>query len=316
MLKLFLPCSVSREKQIISKVKILEQYEKRGFRVGIEVFSADDLFDPAVVKKCEANLEKWLPPTFDLSLHAPFFFKDQKVWKNNYFSSKQGLEKLIYIFSLADRLGAKFITIHASMFYSYSELRMLSGNEMIRRKKEHIARIKHDLILARIHYPHIKICIENMPFPWGEDRWLNPEENIYDPCFVDLADFQEIVDPAQNIFIALDTSHLAANLDSSQMLKEIKKIGPMIGHVQFSDLSGHWKPFFSLADEGVIPGDGRIGERVCRELLTYFLKIAEKQHDLGIELEVSNQDYEDPEECEVALKRIVSWIEDIRKLKK
>jgi sugar phosphate isomerase/epimerase len=150
-----------------------------------------------------------------------------------------------------------------------------------------------------------------MPCGLTVDNQLDPQKAFYEICFVDLSDFEKIVCSANNIFATVDVCHLAQVFDSSQLLDQIQRLGKGLGHVHFSDVGSIWCPFISLVKEGVTLGDGRIGKRVCKELLHYFLEYSKKQ-DLAIVFELHDENFKELEESRESLIRTMEWLETLK----
>ncbi|MCK4454161.1 sugar phosphate isomerase/epimerase [Candidatus Parcubacteria bacterium] len=311
-LRLMSPCRVSDERQLKAKIGVFRELVGDEYPIGLEIrIEMDDIYNPLVLEKTKANLEKLQEPIF-LSLHGPFELKESS--KRNFFSSKQGFKNLAKTVEFAEEIEADLINIHAHLFVSYDELRKMEQSDKLESfNKASIQRVKRDLQkLRQTTSPEIKICVENMPYCLTADTVLDPQEIIYELCFVDPEDFLQIVEPENNIFATIDVCHLAQVYDSSQLLSRIKKLGRGLGHIHLSDLGNIWQPFISLAEEGVIPGDGRIGESVYKKILAYLLEFSEKQ-DLGIVLEIDDKDFIKLEESKKSFERVMGWLKELKR---
>ncbi|MBI2450075.1 MAG: TIM barrel protein [Candidatus Nealsonbacteria bacterium] len=310
MLALQVPCRVTDGEQLRAKLGLLEDYKDTGYQFGIEIVGPwNDFFSLKNVKVIQKSLRS-LPESLYLSLHAPY---DARVnWKRNFFSSDKGFTNLLHVFYLADFFGVHLVNLHASLFCTNDELRKISaaGNLEIR-KRELIERVGAVLAEAHSRYPQQKICLENMPYCWDHDLAPDPNDMIYETCFVDLKDFLSVVNPGNNIFATVDTCHLAAVYDSSQLLGEIKQLGGGLQHVHFTDIKRVWQPFVSLAEEGVVPGEGRIGEKIFKELLRYFSEFSLGQ-DLSIVLEINDKNLIELTNLKTSLKKTVGWLDELR----
>lgn len=302
-------CWPKDKTQLEVKIRLLKECVGNEHPVGLEIgLGMDDLNNPSMLKKIKANLEE-LPDSVYLSLHGPYDFK--KGSKRNFFQSEEGFANLLKTTQLADEIKAELINIHANRFISYMELKK-KQSDLISFKEASIQGIKRDLQrLIKEAKPSQKICIENMPYFIGVDRVIDPEEAFYELCFVDPEDFLEIANPKKNIFATIDICHLAQVYDSSQLLSQIQKLGRGLGHIHLSDLGNIWQPFINLTEEGVIPGNGRIGEKVFKELLRYFLEFSEKQ-DLSIVLEINDKDLTKLEESKESFGKITDWLKDLK----
>jgi len=311
-LRLMVPCRVSDERQLEAKIRVLRELVRDEYPIGLEIRTEmDDIYNPLILEKTKVNLEKLQESVF-LSLHGPFELK--RGSKRNFFSSEEGFENLVKTIKFAEEIEADLINIHAHLFVSYDELRKMEQNNKIESfKRVSIQKVKRDLQkLRQTISPEIKICVENMPYCLTSDTVLDPQEIIYELCFVDPEDFLQIVEPENNIFTTIDVCHLAQVYDSSRLFYQIQRLGRGLGHIHLSDLGNIWQPFIGLAKEGVIPGNGRIGERVFKEILGYLLEFSEKQ-DLGIVLEIDDKDFIKLEESKKSFKRVMGWLKELKR---
>jgi len=305
-----LPCPGSDREQLEAKIDLLEECVGSKYPKGLEIgLEMEDLDNLKVLSDIENNLSI-LPNHMTTSLHGPI--KLERGFQDNFFQSQQGFESLVKTIQFARDIKAEPVNIHAHSYVSYQKLKILKrdgGIEAYRRKA--IANVKLGLHrLKELFSPSPKICIENVPWCLTVDRVDDPQEALYELICVELSDFLEIVNPAQNIFATVDIDHLAQWRDSSQLLDDIKKLGRGLGHVHFSDVGDIWQPFISRVKEGIIPGDGRIGERVSKELLEYFVTFAERQ-ELGIVLEVEEEDFSTPKNSRESLERTMKWLKEL-----
>lgn len=314
-LRLVLPCDASDDKQLKAKTQLLKQYQKKGFSIGLEILlEMDYLFNRDILERIITNVEG-LPKSMVLSVHGPIELK--KGSHRNFFQSEEGFSNLIKTVQFALLINAESINIHAHRFLSYEALKKAREDQKIPAlKRESILKVKADLIRLRERVSFLpKIYVENVPYCLTVDNILNPEEALYELCFVDPQDFLKIIDPDKNIFATIDVDHLAQVYDSSQLLSKIQKIGRGLGQIHFSDVGTLWQPFISLVEEGLIPGDGRIGERIFRELLGYFIDYSRTQ-ELNIVIEVHDRDYTELKESKIALRKVARWLKEISSLKR
>ncbi len=314
MIRLMTPCRPCKKEQLEASLSLLEAYVGDRYPVGIEIVGPwNDFFDPKIIKEIKRSLQD-LPSSFFLSLHAPFEGKISS--KRNFFNSKQGFCNLLSVMRLADELGVDLVNLHSSMLLSYASLSKIgskkkNGMEIYRKKAT-------DKVLAGLTDVRFllgkacgqKICVENVPYAWGGNSILDSKRMIYEACFVEPEDFLQIINPKANIFATIDVCHLAMVYDSSQLLAEIKKLGKGLGHIHLSDLGGVWQPFISLAKEGAVLGEGRIGEKVFKELLCYFLEYA-KEQDLSLLLEINDKEFVKRENLRKSFRILMEWLKEL-----
>lgn len=309
-MKIMVPVLAKGEKQIAVKLQILR--ELAGQReIGLEFMGSwDDFFDPATVEKIVANAAG-LPEDVYLSLHAPFDARKEN-WGKNFFSSAAGLENFRQIMRLAEKIKARTVTTHVSGFHSFVEMKALQsgdGGKLRQARGDLIRHVQRTLVLIRTEFPAIDVCVENVPYVWSMDTFLNPEAAVYEIAFAEPEDFLQITDKEARIFANIDVCHLAAVLDSSQIVSALRGLSSRLAYVHLSDLAGLWQPFIGVACEGAIPGQGRIGLRVFRESVQY-LSYLSRTVDLKMVVEVHDYDHYDPQETRQALLKVIAWLDE------
>ena len=313
MLRLITPCRPCKKEQLEASLDLLGVYVGDRYSVGIEIVGPwNDYFDPKIIEQTKKNLQG-LPKSVFLSLHAPFDIK--KGSKRNFFSSEQGFQNFLKVVKLADEIGANLVNFHSSLLLSYKDLKKMqkAGDENVKiYKTRSIMKVKRaleDVQFIAGNGASRKLCLENVYYVLSGDSILNPEKMIYETTFVEPEDFLRVINPAANIFATIDVCHLSMVYDSSQLLAKIKKLGKGLGHIHLSDSGGIWQPFVSPAKEGAVLGEGRIGEKVFKELLCYFLEYSKKQ-DLGLVLEINDKEFVRRENLRESFKRLINWLKE------
>jgi len=307
---------LSKREELKSKIRLLQEFFGDKYPIGIESFGYwNDYFDPFLFSIAKKNVEELMPKSMALSIHAPFSVKPHSI--HDFFAFPQGFSSLKKLLDFSDELGADLINFHVSPLVTYGELKDLSEYKRVQDHKEKTIRSVRSRLERAQALPCRKvlkkICVENVLYTFSHDRELDPEKMVYTIIdFSDPRDLMQVINPARNIYATIDVCHLACVCDSSQLLKKIKLLGNGLGHVHFSDAGQVWKPFMSLGAEGLIPGQGRIGEKVGKELLAYFLEISREQ-DLSIVFEIKDNDYLKLEESREGFKVIRKWLDELDK---
>ena len=306
---IMVPCYPVK-KQIEAKVFLLREIELTGNRVGMEfLLKMDDLDNPSLLKEFERNI-KILPKDIELSLHAPFDIREGS--KRNFFVSDKGYENLRKTMQFAKNINAKLVNIHAHLFLTYQEIKEMGTEDISDFKKDSIQKTKEGLTRIRREkaFSDIDICVENVPYCLTTDRFLDPRKALYELCFVEPRDFLEIASEENSIFATIDVCHLAEVYDSSELLAEMREIGKSIKHIHFSDLASIWQPFICLVKEGEVLGEGRIGERILKEILSYLLA---ELPEVSLVLEIDDKDFIKLEESRRSSKILLKWLEEIER---
>lgn len=312
MLYLMLPCLCSSENQVKSHLSILEECHKAGYSIGLELFTRmDDLDNSRELEATVQNLIN-LPKDMLLSLHAPLELKRGST--RNFFcapSLEAEVEHFAKLAEWVDALDVGIVNFHAHRIFTFDELSRLNPQQVEDIRTAHLDKMGNILQLLEAKYlPGKKICIENVPYCLTSDLTSDPREILYEACFTNLRDFHRITGPGTNVFATIDTCHLAQMYDSSELISEISGISDILGHVHFSDLGKNWQPFMDLTEEGVVPGDGRIGRQVMKNLLEHFFQLG-KSRDLGLVVETLDVDHNNPVQKAKAIKRILSWLSEL-----
>lgn len=314
MLKILAPCRPSDSVQLEKKIAILKEYIGNKYSVGLEIVGpANDFLNPKILETTIRNLSLFRSENLFFSIHFPFWSHKRASSPFNLACPKPIFYKAVEATAmLANEINAGVINIHPSTPISFWQRSAIKSNaELEERRKLILEKVRVNLVEIQAMFGR-KVCLENMPPVYHSGYEANPRKVFYDICFFRSSDFLLVVEPAKNIFATVDTSHLAGALDSSQLLGEIKSLGSALGHVHFNDIGHRYQPFLAPFEDGLIPGEGGIGERVFKELLRYFVDYS-IVHDLSVNIEVGSKDYHNPIELEESVKRIGQWLDEIKR---
>jgi len=173
------------------------------------------------------------------------------------------------------------------------------------------ALIRQNLVDASNRNPRVIIGLENLPhFPNSDDpELINFPEKIGRSVFECLGDYKEAVEGTK-LKLTFDTAHYGYEFpigDKIDLVSAIDIFGEHLRHVHISDAKGYWAPYVSIAGDGLVPGQGKIGEE---EFIRFFRHLR-NNYDLSkvsIEAEVQDADYQNPKNRRETLKRIVKWL--------
>lgn len=323
MLRIMLPCYLVKE-QLEAKLALLRQVtegrylewlptEDQKYAVGLEIGTDMPCFiEPTFFDRSKRLLDAvGLPKELYLSFHGPHEMRAPNH-PFNFFNGKDGFENLIRAVNFANLIGAELVNVHAHQGLHGRQLTAINRDGLTNLKQLHLRTVRDTLAKLRDKTGTTPIvCVENVPHNFHGDQHMDPLMCLYELAFVDPADFTEIISPTQNIFACIDVCHLAQVYDSSELLDKIKPLGADVRHVHFSDVSGVWHPYISICHEGRIPGTGRIGKRVSRELLAHFMALAE-QVDVNLVLEINDSDWVDIKETKQGLEELLTMLWSVR----
>lgn len=314
MLRIMLPCRACNEDDLKARIGILRSCVGEKYSIGLELVGPwNDFFDNDIIKKTKNNLVKFQEHNdIFLSLHAPLNKKD--LGKNLFNPGEKQANNLRHIIKVAKEVGAFLVNVHGSSILSYQEmLREKRGIEaLVSAQIDRVAKILGEVSFSGT------LCVENITGYWGMNKLdvknlSDFEEANYEIAFVNTEDFLLLHEKQERAFATIDICHLSAVYDSSELLNQLRKVGPILRHVHLSDSRSTWHQFLPRFEEGLIPGDGKIGERVFREDILPYLVELSKERDINIMLEVLDKDFIASEESIKALKRLMVWLVEIDK---
>jgi sugar phosphate isomerase/epimerase len=171
--------------------------------------------------------------------------------------------------------------------------------------------IIQSLLNASERHSRIRIGLENLPlFPNSDDPDLiHKPEKVGRTVFEELSDYRRAVEDTP-IRLTFDTAHYAYDAPIGakvDIVSAVDVFGDYLRHLHISDARGFWEPGKSVARDGYIPGEGKIG---IEEFKRFFTHIKEN-YDLTkvtLEAEVQDEDYSNPINREETLKRMVNWL--------
>ena len=208
-----------------------------------------------------------------------------------------GRELLATYRALAERLGSGYVHVHGAAGYR--------GCEAPADKIKILERIRENMLNVWGGDRSIAVGIENLPLPSACDFDENPE-TVWSDCVEGVEDCLEVVGDT-GLKVTFDTAHYGINGKAGKMdlVHPVRRLGDRLHHLHVGDAEGNWVPHKSRAYDGLVPGDGKIGEEA---FATFFRYIKDNHPDLGICIEVHNKDFKDPAESRESVRRTVNWL--------
>jgi len=171
--------------------------------------------------------------------------------------------------------------------------------------------IKQNLLKVSREHLRIKIGLENLPvFPNSDNPDLiNCPEKVGKTVFETLEDYVAVVN-GTNLMLTFDAAHFAYDLEKGRidLVSAVDVFGGYLRHVHVSDAKGVWVPHESVAGDGYVPGEGKIGS----DEFARFFRHLKDNYDLSkinVEAEVQDSDYSNLVNREETLRRIVKWLD-------
>lgn len=287
----------AKSKDVELMLNLLEKTVPKKYESGLEIIGKADHFkNPEEIAKIVENITGLAKGAY-LSVHG---FSGLEVYESGLADmreEKSGGKLLDTYLDIADKIGANYIHIHSGAGYK-------GINKALKDKKEELNKIRN-ILLSRASKSKVPIGIENLPSPSMGDVekdhdqiWCDGVESI-DDCL-------EIVE-GTNLKVTFDTCHYASDKEGEiDLVAPLQKLGAYAVYLHISDMQGRWVPHQSVWTEGVIPGQGRIGEEQFKKFFQY---IKENCPDVGLCIEVANPDFKNPVETEIAVKQILKWLQ-------
>lgn len=299
MLKIILPTTAAYKDDFERMLGLLERTVDKEYEIGLEIKGKPEHFqEERYLDQIKENIISVAKGVY-LVIHG---FSGIEVYESGIgdMRSDEGRKYLEVLLRLGEDTGADYVHVHGGAGYRGAELSSQEKREGLDNIRENILSCKNDL---DIKYP---LGIENLPNPSMGDYPFGSED-IWRDCVDSIDDCLYIVEGTE-LKVTFDTCHYAANkIGKIDLVEPAEKLREHLYHVHINDVYGYWVPSKSVWREGVIPGDGNIGEESFRGFLTY---IRGNHPDISICLEVYNADYKNPVESEESIKRVLDWLKD------
>jgi len=294
MTRIFLPTMAAKKSDIEGMLRLLER--TAGKDIGLEIIGVAGHFqDGEVVKEIISNVNSVAKgvPTI---VHG---FSGLDVYKLGTADMRTDAGKgtLNTYLDIAKHVGSHYVHVHGAAGYK--------GKQKTREEKIPELRAIRRNLLSCLQNATCPIGIENLPTPSAGDYDANPE-TVWRDCAESIGDCLEVVD-GTNLRITFDTCHYATDRREEEidLIAPLKRLGDKCRYLHVSDVVGFCEQPNSVWTEGVVPGEGRIGNDSFEKLFRY---IRENRPNIEICVEVANKDFKNPVESEETIKRIRNWL--------
>lgn len=296
MLKIIVPTMAANSKDVELMLYLLERTVPKNYEIGLEIIGKADHFKkPEDMAKIVENITKLAKGAY-LSVHG---FSGLAVYESGLadMTKEESGGKLLDAYSdIADKTRANYVHVHSGAGYK-------GINNAPKDRKGELNKIRN-ILLSRASRSKIPIGIENLPSPSMGDMETDPVQ-IWCDTVASIDDCLDIVKDS-NLKITFDTCHYASDKEGEiDLVTSLQKLGAYTDYLHISDIQGRWIPYQSVWQEGVMPGQGRIGEEQFKRFFQY---IKENYSDAGLCIEVTNQDFKNPLETEESIKKVLGWL--------
>ncbi len=276
------------EKEVLKK-------HRGQFDIGLEIGGLSEHFtNPEYLENIVENI-KSVASGVKTTVHG---FSGLEIYTKDLADMSKGVGKNLlktYI-KLAKKLGSNYVHVHGAVGYQ--------GIKEPKDKEQVLMQIRKNLLFGLNSAENIKIGIENLPKPSGCDFETNPKK-VWSDYVEEIQDCLQIV-KGTDLKITFDTAHYSINkTKGADLISPAQILKNHLYHIHLGDSKGDWGANKSKAFDGLIPGDGKIGENSFAE----FFKYIRKHHsNVGICVEVRNKDYKNPVETKESIRRLVKWL--------
>lgn len=305
MATILLPTMAAFKGDIETMFSLLEKTVPQQYKIGLEIIGKPSHF---IGEYAEENLNKIKNNLEEIAKGAQIVvhgFSGLDIYETGSadMRTEQGRALLKTYLKLAQDIGAGYVHVHSAAGYRGE------SNERAKQKAKEQIR-KNMLGIIRETRVTLNVGIENLPCPSMGDVETDPEK-IWKDHVESLEDCLSVVQ-GTDLKVTLDTCHYACGIKEPKinLVKAAKQLDAYLNYLHISDVNGYWIPKMpgregSAWIEGVIPGNGRIGEEAFAEFFKY---IRENKPDIGICIEVSNKDFKNPEESRDSITKVISWL--------
>jgi len=299
MVTILMPTMAAFRGDIETAIGVLENNAGE-HQIGLEIIGLKNHFtDPKNVDKIITNINEVAGGGY-VSVHGIIGAGIYEERFGDMRLEKKGGRLLDTYMKVAKKTGAQYVHVHGAAGYKGVQNRPEDISEQHKKIRE--------TLLSHLGTGEIPLGIENLPSPSAGD-YKGPPGEVWCDCVETVEDCMKVV-RGTSLEIAFDTCHYAAGRDEEEtnLVSPVTKLRKRVNHFHISDVKGYWKPEDEKAvwKEGVIPGEGRIGEENFRALMQY---LRDKNPSARLCVEVENKNLKTLDEGKETIKRVVRWLE-------
>jgi len=293
------PCRAAKMGDVETRVKLLLGSASGENRIplGLEVVGPLSDFQTSAEEIVRNVAEAKKQGIERVVIHAPITRNNWREAPTN-LSRSESVEILNGVFDIANRIGARLVNAHFETFLTADEMREFTDakrNQILEKVSDNLRRIKKGTV---------GLSLENMPWPLMGDSYWCQADMIYEPVSVDPEEVARFA--LQNgAGLTFDTCHWGTLGLSISLKTAVQRVAHNLVHLHMSDVLGRWIDGSARYKEGVVPGDGDLGQEVFYLLLEYLQDL---EDPVTITAEVNDRDFKNPEESRLSLARIFEWL--------
>ncbi|MBI4174908.1 MAG: hypothetical protein HY517_04650 [Candidatus Aenigmarchaeota archaeon] len=297
----FVPRYPEQAEAVLGILKGLPSY----VQPGVQIFRGPvDLHEQIPDDALAEYVNKNVPAEFVRTLHAPI--SDDNPDPRYSLMHPESEEMVLANLRVAERIGARSLTVHTNTVFTQGGRnpwtpKLDNYNTMAGRVRQPVYERLN--LLAR--QSGVLIGVENMPLPIRGDKKTDPTSLLYEPMMTSFEDLLDFCDNVRCAGITYDTAHgeltryslnlLFKYLTHPSDVRETYFRGIYPGHfglqpsvkeqlfrllgmgrvvdVQLQDARSSWLAYVSKAEEGMLLGDGDLGEdifEIAREINKHY----------------------------------------------
>lgn len=282
-------------------LRYIQKLTKEKVKTGMQVVGLlSDFTDSGQRKLMIENLARARSEGLgQIVIHAPWPSPDELYEpKLNMAKTDQSLSTFQGVVDMAREVNAEMVVMHSGVWFQWWTAEKLS-NQARNALYNSVSQT-----LRKLDREGIKIGLENMPYPGNGDVNFGKNQVVIDPLFTDLGEMYEFAQENE-VEIVFDTCHWGTlNLPIS-LAAAFRRIESKVCNIHLSDVGGRWLPGVSLFQEGLVPGDGDLGEQNFRWFLAH---IKHSKKPVILTIEVKDKDFIAREESRRAIHKIYTWL--------
>jgi sugar phosphate isomerase/epimerase len=294
------PVLLSNRDDLLIRIALLHEYVRAPFRKGIEaVDGLGNYFDQQKLSQMAVNADLARQLGIEvIGIHAPVTRDSYVKAPTNLSRFDLDLKPLRNLMRLASQIRAGFVNFHVEACMKKKQLRKITK---FKRKLMELNILRN---LRELHKedPFVQILLENMPYPiMGDAEELNVSGGmIFDPFFHSLWELRNFC--LDSLFDAtFDTCHWGARPwvnHGEGIIRAFRKIQKHTRHIHLSDVRGIWVEDALTFTEGIVPGEGRMGDNLAR----FVRHLHSLEQLFTLTLEVSDSNFKRLEESRRGMK--------------
>lgn len=256
------PCRAAKSSDVETRVALLKSVKKENYQLGLEVVGPLSDFQKSAEEIVRNVAEARRQGIEQIVIHLPVT-RDNYVEAPTNLSRPESVEILNSVFDIAKRVRAILVNVHLETFVIGDQMDQFTDSD----RKQLQEAVSENL--GRIKRGSVKLALENMPWPLMGDAYFTKKDMIFEPLSVDPEELAKFAERSA-AGLTFDTCHWGTLALPMPLTAAVRRVEHNLSHLHLSDVLGRWIDGSSRYIEGIIPGDGNLGEENFRQLIRYL----------------------------------------------